>query len=204
MPKTGSQTIRDFLLKYDPTAQWNYFEINGKRVFIPEHATAKEIKDKIGQIYNEYDVIAFIREPLSKVVSVYFFYKGGKIIGTIKGKKSRKIQNIINILLARILPFKLFALLKQVRTNYSYLCDDQGVVIVNHVGRTEFLNADIERIIKKLDLPFDTSLLQTKNVSKYDRNKDYIGNGIFRNLLERKYSKDVNFYKSLNEKFVKE
>lgn len=201
VPKTGSQTIRDFLLKYDTTAQWNYFEINGKQMRIPEHATAKEIKDKIGEIYNDYNVIAFIREPLSKIVSAYFFYKGGKITNSVNGKKSRKFQNMLNVLFAKILPFKLYALLKKVRTNRSYLCDDQGVVIVNNVGRTEFLNADIERIIQKLELPFDIKLLQTKNVSKYNRNKDYIGNGIFKKILVRKYLRDVDFYNALNDKF---
>ena len=199
VPKTGSQTIRDFLLKYDTTAQWNKFYDQDKEIFIREHATALEIKNKIGSFYQDYQIIAFIREPLSKTVSAYFFYKGQQVSDVLKRKTNTRWMTLSNVLLAKILPYKLYALVKPVLRNYEYLCDNSGKVIVQHVGRTEFLKDDLGKIFSKLNLPFEIEKLESRNLSKYDRKKDHIGSGFFRKMLTRKYAKDVSFYNGLSK-----
>lgn len=200
VPKTGSQTIRDFLLKYDETAQWNFVKLNEKEVRIREHATAQEIKTALGTFYNEFEVIAFIREPLSKTVSAYFFYKGQQIKDVLRRKTDTRISILANVIIAKLLPYKVYALLKPVLRNYEYLCDANGEVIVQNVGRTEFLKEDFAAIVERLKLPLDISKMESRNLSKYDRKKNYIGKGWFRRQLIRKYEKDVDFYNALAQK----
>lgn len=200
VPKTGSQTIRDFLLKYDETAQWNFLTLEDKEVRIREHATALEIKNSLGEFYNDYAVIAFIREPLSKTISAYFFYKGQQVKDVLKRKTDKRLSTLVNVIIAKLLPYKIYALVKPVLQNHQYLCDEKGKVIVQNVGRTEFLKEDFAAMIDLLKLPLDINLLESRNLSKYDRKKDYIGSGWFKNNLIRKYKQDVDFYNSLTQK----
>ena len=200
VPKTGSQTIRDFFLENDDSACWNSVLINEKKYIAQEHDRARNIKKLLNGYYGNYYVIAFIRNPFERAVSGYFFYRRGKLINVLKGNDKRKIFAFLNRLIAKIIPFYIWVLIKPLRSNREYLTDYDGKLIVDFIGRTEHLEADLEKVINHLKIPIDINRIRSKNLSSYNRKLDYFNNKILYKLFLLKMKKDFDFYKNLISK----
>ena len=198
-PKTGSQSIRDYLLQVDNSAQWNSFSLDNTRYTADEHITAYRLSQLIGEKYNSFNVIAFIRNPYSKALSGYFFYRNGKALHE-KGQRVLLIR--LNILLSRILPFPMWALIKPVKSNKEYLTNKEGNIIVGHIGRTENLTHDFSLICEKLNLSFDGKGVSVKNKSRYKEERDYFANPLFKRLFDFKHKRDLAFYKKVTETVI--
>ncbi|MCB0409460.1 MAG: sulfotransferase family 2 domain-containing protein, partial [Flavobacteriales bacterium] len=98
IPKTGSTTVENALIKFEPDGERHTITIND-RLFTSDdfhqgilgHARAFEIKDVLGpDIYNSLYTIAFIRHPFSRLVSAYYFNKRNSLFEFLKIKSGKK------------------------------------------------------------------------------------------------------------------
>jgi hypothetical protein len=196
VPKTGSQAIRDFFLSIDDSAKWNSFSLEGKGIKCNEHITAYDLRRKIGALGNDYKIIAFVRSPYARAVSSYFFYKNGKALH--EKQSSRIFITKLNIILAKLLPFQIWSLLKPMKSNYEYVTDLNGKIIVDFIGQTEHLNSDLLSICNSLSIPINNFLpLPIKNKSNHRDIEKYFNNYLHKLLFDMKISKELLFYQKL-------
>lgn len=191
-PKTGSISVESFIIENDKSSRKGYFLKKKKKIDAFGHINASEIKKIIGSEYDKEKVIAIIREPISKFVSSYFFYKNGKPI--MKGNKNPWPARL-RIIFARLLPFSLWSLLYPYKSNKSFITDNNGRIIVGNIIIFENLQNDFSKILKKFGVDYYDILLPHKNKSKHNLNYNYyLKNPIHRYLLLNKLKQDIEFY----------
>lgn len=134
-PKTGTTAIQDKLMNLDKSARMNRIYSNGVMKKFPEHGNGLILEEELGSKVDEYQIFTFIRDPYDKIVSSYFFYKNGKplVNGNLfvyfKGGYRiflKAFVSYLNILLARLLPFHVWSLLRRVKSNEKYLVGSNG------------------------------------------------------------------------------
>lgn len=198
VPKTGTTSVQKFLLSQDSTASKNSVELNGVKYRFQEHMTAQQIKDVLGNNFEKFIVLGFIRNPFSRLVSSYFFYKkGAKDWLYDSGRKKQSFTAKCRVWLARGIPFHLWALLYPYKSNREYFFDSKGNLIVEHVGIFEHLNEDLKIIFEKLNLDFDVEKLPHSNVSKHDETEKYFQKNSYVRLLKIRHPEfkaDIDFY----------
>ncbi len=205
-PKTGTVTVQKVLQNLDPEAERFKIKRGTEEIKIFGHARAIDIKEAIGDdFYNQHQTFAFVRNPLSKFVSSYFFYKGSsfKTKKQIKSLKWR-VDRSLKVLFAKIFPFKIWAILYPYKSNYGHITDRKGNLIVDYIGRTENLNQDLIFILKKMDIPTDGIIIERLNTSKHKDYSSYYKGQWFKNFVEKKLAKDLELYNQLVEKMNKE
>ena len=203
VPKTGTTSIHSFVLNSDATAAKNCFPVKdsttAKVVPVKGHITARDLKLQMGKAYDDYLVFGFVRSPYAKAVSAYFFYRNGQPIT--RQDNQRLLQARINVLLARVLPFSIWSLLIPLKTNFEYLVDSDGKILVDHIGLTEQLSNHLDAILKILSIPTESSVeVPKKNTSKHDSYSSYFKNGWHMWLFAKKYGKEIRFYNFLLNK----
>ena len=197
-PKTGTMSVERFLIEQDPTAFRNEITINNELIKFAGHATVKSIKEKLQTDFKKYQVIGFVRHPYSRIVSSYFFYKKGGKTFSINPRKRGLIHNL-RYLSAKMLPFKIWALVYPYKSNKEFFIDDKSAIIVQYIGLFENLSDDLEKIAKNLNLTFDFSKLKKINKSNHRPVDDYFKNSFFRKLINLKIKEDLKFYKSIEK-----
>lgn len=198
-PKTGTVSVERFLMEQDPTASRNEIVIDGHLIKFAGHSKVKDIKEKLNNNFKHYQVIGFVRHPYSRIVSSYFFYKKGGKTPSINPRKRGLIHNL-RYMSARILPFKIWALVYPYKPNKEFFLDNKNEIIVQHIGLFENLNRDLVQIFRKLYLDFDVSKLRKMNKSKHEAVNTYFKNKFFARLINIKVREDLNFYKSLEQR----
>lgn len=191
--KTGTTSVEKFLLENDKTASSNV-EIDGEEYNFSPHITAGEIRKKLGVHYEDFRVIGFVRNPYSRVVSSYFFYKkGGK--DAWKGRHhERPLKQKLKIEFTQRIPFKLWALLYPYRSNRLYFVDEDGENIVDFIGLFENLASDLEKFLIQGGLHFDFSKFPHTNISSHNKEMTYFNNPLFKRLINLKLKRDLDFY----------
>jgi len=199
-PKTGTSTIQKYLWSLDNSLQGNSFTINSKKINAGEHITAFRLKKLMGEEYDKYKKIVYVRNPYAKVVSGYFFYKKGGKDKYDKNRSKRKLVRGLNILLVKYIPFKIWSLIHPYKSNKSYITDANNNIIVDYIGRTEHLEDDLAGILSKIGLEYDTSTFSSTNKSKHSDPMDYYKNPIHKFLFDILRGKDIRFYNSVVSK----
>lgn len=195
--KTGTTSVEKFLMENDNSATSNKVEIEGTQYNFGPHMTALEIKRILGKHYDDYKVIGFVRNPFSRVVSSYYFYKkGGKDIW--KGRQhERPLKQKLKIKFTQMMPFKLWALIYPYRPNRIYFLDENENIIVDKIGNFENLSGDLERILLECGLNFDFSKFPHTNKSNHDVESEYFKNKFFSKALSLKLKDDLEFYNNV-------
>lgn len=209
-PKSGTVSVHEALEKLDPNGERRRIVVGDKVITgsdldqgIIGHARAREIKEALGaEDYGTLESMAFIRNPYEKLVSSYFFNKTNNLgqAFRINGRShrfKRSVNHFLTTLLAKVLPFKIWALFYPYRSNVSYMTDYDGSVIVKHLGRTEYLHQDFQRIMKSLNIDASHIQVGKRNTSKHDAHEHYFKARWFRVLMDRKMKGDVEFYKKV-------
>ena len=206
-PKSGTVSIHEALENLDPSGERRKIKIGNKDITSKDldqgiigHARARELKNALGNDeYYKLHTIAFIRNPFSKLVSSYFFNKTNLLSHAfhIKGKKNklkRSINYFLTTLFAKVLPFKIWALLYPYRSNLSYLTDYDGTIIVKHIGRTEYLNEDFHSIMKSLHIDTKDIQVGKKNTSNHKTYDNYFKSAWFKKMMYKKMKLDIDLY----------
>lgn len=207
-PKTGTMSIEQFLIDQDPSVFRNEIILNGESIKFAGHSKIKNIKKKLHNNFEDYQVIGFVRHPYSRMVSSYFFYKNGKPMtkGSLlnyTGDLSAFMKasaNLFKVYLSRIISFQLWAIVFPYKSNKEFFVDDKNKIVVQHIGLFENLNEDLEQILKRLNLNFDISKLKKINKSKHKMINTYFKNKFFIRLINSKVREDLRFYKSIEQR----
>ena len=79
-------------------------------------------------------------------------------------------------------------------TQFKYLTDDDGKIMVDYVGRYETLSENFYEVVGMIGIPL--MILPKRNVTKnkvHDSYREYYS-PVSRHLVERKYKKDLEFF----------
>lgn len=164
-PKTGTTSIQQLLLKIDSTAHRNKLPNEGGLSDCETHITAAQIKSKLGPAFDDYYVFGGCREPLSRFHSLYHFYATGRAYRqTFVTKDGKRVP--ARVMLARLLPFWLWALFYPYKSNAYYLCDAVGTNLMTKLIRFEALNDDLNEVLAELGLQAEPNDLPHANRSK--------------------------------------
>ena len=106
------------------------------------HARATEYRSLLGIQFENYFRFAFVRNPFSWQVSLYEY---------IKNTSAHRLNIFCNMI--DFEGYLLSGVPESVRTQSSYLCDEENSCLVDFVGKFENLDADWEHISNRLDLP---------------------------------------------------
>ena len=118
---------------------------DGRRQFtgFHKHATASEVKEKLGKRYEKYYVFSFVRDPYDLLVSRYFYRK--------RSKKHRSYHIVKDMEFKEFVRWEIGC--KPARQIDCLMDSQQENFIVDYVGRFERLQEDIENILNYLNLP---------------------------------------------------
>lgn len=210
IPKTGTVAVEQALLKLDSTGETHSITVGNKtykgKDFLRgqlTHARASEIRDVIGKEYfDKLHTLTFIRNPYHKLVSAYHFAKGNKLRSTftMHGPKKlflRRFNYFFTTLAPKILPFQFWALIYPYRSNYDYIYDKNGVQLVKHIGRTEYLEEDLKYILDRIGIDSKLITIEKLNTSKHRDSEAYFSNRLFKYLISKRVKRDMELYKML-------
>lgn len=210
IPKTGTVTVENALMKIDPLGEKSSITVNNLvyteshfKQGIVNHARAKEIKEGIGaSIYESLHTIAFVRDPFAKLVSAYFFNSGNSLFGfkNIAGERLlfwRRFKYFVSISISKILPFYIWAFIYPYKSNYEYIFDDKGVCLVKYIGRTEHLQSDLLGILHRIGIDCSNLEIGHLNRSQHKNPQSYFRNSVFRYLISIKLRKDIALYRQI-------
>jgi hypothetical protein len=172
------------------------------------HATAVEFRGVLGrEHYASLRTFGFVRHPIDKIVSAYFFTKKGSFhdIRKIRSSKSRARlmgKRMITLVLARLLPFSLWALIYPMKKCSDYYADESGMVIVDALGSTERLSHDLVSILQGFGIRIDERRIPHLNQSRHNRSDDYISrDGLLSKWLQKKYAYDIELYEMVSKEY---
>jgi hypothetical protein len=208
-PKTGTSAVSKHLKSQDESWETNRFNKEDGLVLFDEHEYPNSIKNKIPFEYEKFKKFVFIRHPYDKVVSAYFFLKNGNPLtyGSVwnyrKKRKNffRAITTYLNMIFARIVPFRIWSILRPVKKNSSYLMSKDGVFLVNCIGLTERLNDDLKSI--SVELEFNQSLVSEVsrvNTSSHKSYTEYFQGRFHKWCFDWVYKKEIKLYELVKEK----
>ena len=214
-PKTGTVSIHEALQKIDSDGSRWCIEYDNKKIESKDlpngiigHAKAKELRKALGKkTFHKLNTIAFVRNPLSKLVSSYFYIKKSNLLNflKIKGEKNnfkRRLGFIISSISAKILPFKLWALMYPYKSNISYISDNHGKIIVDHVGRTDHLNKYFHIIMSRLNIDSEKIKVGKKNISNHKPYELYFKSEWFKKIIYKKMKDDIDLYEKICKNFI--
>jgi hypothetical protein len=147
VPKTGSQTVRKLFRSFlDENDEEQCSLLDLKRSSIPEirnmvhgHQTAKEIKNAVGEkIFNEYFKFAFVRDPIQRFISTYFFLKRNH-----RYIEEPTYENLYDFYMKS---HNKLHLLPQ----HNFIYGDKGELLVDYIGYTCDMNKSLNYICSKL------------------------------------------------------
>lgn len=171
VPKTGTTSLTAALVER-LEGRRNQICKEGEWLDIGEHWTLAQIAEVVGWDFLEkVYVVGGVRNPWDRLVSSYNFYKNGRAARLVASGKQRNPITVLNVMLAKLLPFNLWLRLYRTGTCFSYLCDASGELRADFVLRVECMNEDVEGLCKKINLtPFEPSV---SNASKHKPYREY-------------------------------
>ena len=148
-----------------------------------DHEIAIKIRESLGVAkYEEYFSFAFVRNPWARAVSVYTY-----ALKNPRHRWHRKLTELGSF--ERYLEWHCGDE-GQIYTQAACVCDYQGEVIVDFVGRLETINDDFETICRRLNI---SAKLKHFNTSRSDSYRSYYNHST-RALVEESYRSDVELF----------
>lgn len=160
------------LTESNKTTAWLNFKISNKLDFVPSyrfHASAEELKKQLPEkIWKNYFKFAFVRNPWDLHVSLYhYMLKNKNHSDHEKVKQYKTFENFVENRVKKVKE-QPYGLHKQV----NMICDNEGKVLVDYIGKMENLNEDFEKIIKIIGI-HSIKCVPKINTSKHKHYKEY-------------------------------
>jgi Sulfotransferase family len=155
-----------------------------KKNGLHKHATAAQVKEVLGdEIWNSYFKFSFVRNPWDMLVSTYHWWLETSWDDE-KGT-SQKIKDLKN--------FEEYVLSPYCRKRgcFEFLTDREGNVLVDFVGKQEYLEQDFAYICGKVGLP--NIDLPHRNASQHMSYMEYYDQEL-RKVVRRRFVKDVKTF----------
>jgi len=187
VPKTGGSSITAAIAPYSR----NYAgvvpeEIHGWQfAFHHPHYMHHPVKNIVprpsttyeaGDIPESYYSFAFVRNPFDAVVSAY------------NQTEYKHFDEYVEV--------QIFSGIEFVAryTQFAYLSDEAGNILVDCIGRYEKLSEDFYEIIRTINVPL--MLIPKRNITQDRKHEDYrkYYSPVSRGLVETKYKKDLEFF----------
>lgn len=136
------------------------------------HTTAlagKEFFKKNGWNWDSYFKFGFIRNPWDRMMSSYRY-----LIENIKNRKNPNPKNVEIYETFRDKPIKDFIMEKSVGDpTLKYLCDKNGNLMVDYLGKFETLQRDIKSIIARIDPNIEDCQWSLPHINKTKKTQHY-------------------------------
>lgn len=198
VPKAaGSSIIDGFRKKHPKTVIINENNKNLKKFLQdnkyrnwPNHTNCKTMKAHLGEkAFNNYFKFAFVRNPYDKLVSIYHYVKQ-KEAKIFEGKIDQLPKFNQNIIHSK--SFEHWV--KECNlgdTQFSFLTSNVGQLLVNYIGKTEHIQADLSYVYGFLGVP--NMYVSKVNVSKRKDYRSYYDNESIE-IVSKKFKDDVHFF----------
>lgn len=191
VPKTGSTTITRNLTNVDGFVRNKIVSPTGE-ISVREHAAAQEIIPLVGSAFwEEHYSCGFVRNPFSRVVSAYCFYRDGRAAVDVAEGRRKKLRTVGNVLLAKVLPFNVWLQFFRPSRYIDYLGSPSGKVLVDEVYRFENLATDYESMCNKVQISL-TDLTQ-QNVTDHAAYTEFY-NSYSRSVVEKYFKSDLDAF----------
>jgi len=190
VPKTATHTIREALRAHLGDEDWEQQVLFGQQSLpIPQiarlghgHITAREIRPFLdAEVWQDYFKFGFVRNPFDRFVSTCFF------LNREDPQFSRAATAIMKDRMLR----PRFRQRVLVRPQHQQLCDADGRVALDFVGRYEDLQRSYDLICDRIGLPHTE--LGTKNASDHDDYNSYY-DAELRQLVAKFYADDLRIF----------
>lgn len=161
IPKTATRSITR-LLRDDCGFYRNKLLVDGKAVKVREHTPATEIKNIMGEAFHEYTKVAILRDPIDRVKSHYNFIRY-KNQNKNKPKAKKAFKGQARRLLTRMTPFYLWLMGYHFQTSKSFLCDEDGNLLVDYFGYFENLDPEFYQLMQGVGIDMANKVLKHRN-----------------------------------------
>lgn len=137
-----------------------------------QHLTASELRDLVGEEFNNYFRFAFVRNPWERMVSIYFYHR--KVTGEIASFPE---------FLKRAEGHRKNHLVPQ----HEFVFDKDGNRLVDFVGRFERMPDDFSKVCAALKIERELPHLNAATIGDY---RSYYDDAA-RRIIERVYGEDI-------------
>lgn len=210
-PKSGTVSAQNVLRSIDPNGEEHTITLpdrivksNDMKYGVVGHARAYEIEAIVGKkAFSLFNTIGFVRHPIEKLISSYYFNKKQRLgdAFTIKGERKRLIRivkSFLTRLMPKILPIDIYVLIFPMKTSFEYFHDRTGNRIVKFLGRTDQLSDDLLLILNELDINYQGDVPHS-NKTPHRSWEEEIKWKPARMYLISKYQRDLNLYREVEQ-----
>lgn len=208
-PKSGTVSVQNVLRSIDPNGEERIITLPDRVITSKDmkygvmgHARAYEIEAVLGkEAFSLFNTIGFVRHPLEKLISSYYFGKKIRLSNafTTKGEKRKLIRtarSFISSLMPKILPLEIYVVIYPMKTSFEYFHDRNGERIVKYLGRTDHLSDDLLLILNYLGINYDGKIPHS-NKTQHRTWREHVRWKPIRSYLVKKYQRDIELYREI-------
>lgn len=156
--------------------------------YIKPHSPLSLAEEK----YYEYYTAAFVRNPFERLVSWYVMIQSLKNPNYLQSEVLKRAKNFNEFILncedvVSKSGWKAFS-----QNQVDYLCDKNGKINIDFIGRFENLSEDAATLSKILNVT-DRNIPHL-NKSKHQHYREYY-NTITKNIVKKRFERDLDFFK---------
>jgi len=190
VPKTATHAVREVLRERAGRGYWEQQILHGEQVLPIDqlarirhgHLTVTEAEAYLPQdIWRDYEKFAVVRNPFDRFVSACAFLTRGS---SVFGRTPRRWMKAA-------LQRQQFRQRVLIRPQVEQLCDDRGLIAMDHLVRYESLQTSLNDVLRKLGL--ETATLQRRNVSQHAAWQTYFDDDL-REQVSALYQSDLDCF----------
>lgn len=160
------------------------------------HYRATEVQKKFPKLFNKSFVFSVVRNPWSRIYSAYQFAKIGKTesmgISNASSYKIPEFDSFERFLFDWLATKKIEQLDFVFQPQHTFVCDAQGQLLTDFIGKVETLSSDINTINNKLGrsiiVPHANKTSTGSNYKNAYLNQEMV------DIVQRIYEKDIKLF----------